>query len=68
MEPTAEAIYLRRRTQLSRAEFGARLGVSRWTVRRWETPDSPAPSERDLLAMRAVVAAIEAAKQAETAA
>ena len=64
MTPTQEAIALRRRARLSRAAFGAQLGVSRWTVRRWETASEPDPSIRDLIAMRAVVAEIESAGMA----
>lgn len=68
MTPTEEAIDLRRRSGLSRPEFGAALDVTRWTVWRWETEGKSGPSRRDLAAMRAVVAEIEAAAAKDAAA
>lgn len=61
MTPTEEAIDLRRRAGLSRAECAAALDVTRWTVWRWETEGKSGPSRRDLVALRALVAEVEAA-------
>lgn len=63
MTPTEQAIDLRRQSGLTRPEFAARLEVSRWTVRRWETEGESGPSARDLLAMRGLVTLIEAAAE-----
>ncbi|MGR3839715.1 MAG: helix-turn-helix domain-containing protein [Cognatishimia sp.] len=64
MTKAEQTLEIRHASGLKQNVFAERLGVSRWTQQRWEAGKYE-PSDRDMLAMRAVLAEIKADVAAE---